>query len=144
MSKPQGMNLTCPYCDDVRLEADGRSSILGWYAQDVLTSHAPFPLVVHHLAAVVILSLPFSVQVQSLNVEMWVGSELRYSVNPSDTDLEGLLVDSQKAQPSADIARIRMLMKFPNLEIAQSCAVQFRANVNGQQVSSNVLEVRQA
>lgn len=68
------MVLTCLYCNDVRLEADGRSSILGWHAQDVLvTPFAAFPLVLHSLAVVLLLRLPAGKSVPDLTLKMLVG-----------------------------------------------------------------------
>lgn len=137
------MELTCLYCDDVRNEADGRSTILGWYAQDVMNTAGPFPLVVHNLAAVVLLRLPMGSAPTHLKLEMLVGEEVRYAVAPTLQELTEMVADACKS-PQTGVgagATLRFVIKLPNLPIPQPCALQFRATVDGALVAGNALWV---
>jgi hypothetical protein len=137
------MVLTCLYCDDVRLEADGRSSIVGWYAQDVFVAPAEaFPLVLHSLAVVLLLHVPTGNAVTDLTLKMLVGDEDRYSVEASAKDLQAMLADAQKAIDAQGVQTIRIVMKFPNLEIPSPGTVCFVAKVGGAEVRSNPLRVQ--
>lgn len=137
------MVLTCLYCDDVRLEADGRSSILGWHAQDVLvTPFAAFPLVLHSLAVVLLLRLPAGKSVPDLTLQMLVGDEVRYSMAASEQDLQAMLADAQKAIDAQGAQIIRVVMKFPNLTIPSPGPLCFEAKVGESEVSSNPLYIQ--
>ncbi len=137
------MVLTCLYCDDVRLEADGRSSILGWYAQDVLVAPpGAFPLVLHSLAVVLLLRLPAGKAVPDLTLKMLVGDEVRYSVAASEQDLQAMLADAQKAIDEHGAQTIRVIMKFPNLTIPSPGPLCFEAKLGESEVRSNPLHIQ--
>lgn len=143
MHEGDNMVLTCLYCDDVRLEADGRSSILGWHAQDVLvTPLAAFPLVLHSLAVVLLLRLPAGNSVTDLTLKMLVGDEVLYSVTASEQDLQAMLEDAQKAIDAQGAQTIRVVMKFPNLTIPNPGALCFVAKVGESEVRSNALHIQ--
>ena len=111
MDDVRNMVLTCLYCDDVRLEADGRSSIVGWSAQDVFVAPAgAFPLVLHSLAVVLLLHVPTCNAVTDLTLKMLVGDEDRYSVEASAKDLQAMLADAQKAIDAQGVQTIRIVM----------------------------------
>lgn len=143
MHEGDNMVLTCLYCDDVRLEADGRSSILGWHAQDVLVAQlAAFPLVLHSLAVVLLLRLPAGKSVPDLTLKMLVGDEVRYSVAASEQDLQAMLADAQKAIDAQGAQTIRVVMKFPNLTIPSPGVLCFLAKVGVSEVRSNPLHIQ--
>lgn len=143
MHEGDNMVLTCLYCDDVRLEADGRSSILGWHAQDVLVAPlAAFPLVLHSLAVVLLLRLPAGKSVPDLTLKMLVGDEVRYSVTASEQDLQAMLADAQKAIDAQGAQTIRMVMKFPNLTIPSPVPLCFEAKAGESEVRSNPLHIQ--
>lgn len=135
--------LTCLYCDDVRDEANGRSTILGWHAQDVMNAAGPFPLVVHNLAAVVLLRLSMGRAPKRLKLEMLVGEAVRYAVTPTLQELTEMVAEPRKA-PQTGMeagATLRFVVKLPNLPIPQPCALQFRATVDDEVVVGNPLWV---
>ena len=138
------MALTCLYCDDVRLESDGRSTLVGWYAQDALTHAGPFPITVLNLAVVSLLRIPSIETVQSLQLELWLGDELRYSLTPTAEDLQALWADALRAPGRTDAMTIRVVMKFPNLPIPKPGRLYFKAVLDGDLVVSNPLVVQQA
>lgn len=143
MHEGDNMVLTCLYCDDVRLEADGRSSILGWHAQDVLVVPlAAFPLVLHSLSVVLLLRLPAGKSVPDLTFKMLVGDEVRYSVAASEPDLQAMLADAQKAIDAQGAQTIRVVMKFPNLTIPSPGALCFEGKVGVSEVRSNPLHIQ--
>jgi hypothetical protein len=143
MHDVRNMVLTCLYCDDVRLEADGRSSIVGWHAQDVFVAPAgAFPLVLHSLAVVLLLHVPAGNAVPDLTLKLLVGDEERYSVEASEQDLQAMLADAQKASDTLGAQTIRIVMKFPNLEIPQPGPLCFVAKVGGAEVRSNPLRIQ--
>jgi hypothetical protein len=143
MHERRNMVLTCLYCDDVRLEADGRSSILGWHAQDVLAAPAgAFPLVLHSLAVVLLLRLPAGNPTPDLTLEMLVGDEVRYSVTASEQDLQAMLIDAQKASDAQGAQTIRVVMKFPNLKVPSPGPLCFVAKVGASEVRSNALHIQ--
>jgi hypothetical protein len=143
MHEGDNMVLTCLYCDDVRLEADGRSSILGWHAQDVLVAPSrAFPLVLHSLAVVLLLRLPAGNSVPGLTLKMLVGNEVLYSVAASEQDLQAMLADAQKAIDAQGAQTIRVVMKFPNLTILSPGALCFVAKVGESEVRSNPLHIQ--
>lgn len=143
MHDVQGISLTCLFCEDIRLEPNGRSSIVGWYAHDVFTAPADvFPLLLSRFAGVLILRVPADFAVTKLKLEMYVGDELRYTVKPEDINLQGLLSEAKKLPAAADVQMLRVLMQFPNLQVDRPGRVFFRAEVNDVQVNSNPLDVR--
>ncbi len=143
MHDEHAMALTCLYCDDVRLESEGRSTLVGWYAQDALTHAGPFPITVLNLAVVLLLRVAPMQTVQSLQLELWLDDELRYSVSPTAEDLQAIWADAMKAPGQSDAMTVRVAMKFPNLPIPKPGHLYFKAALDGDVAISNALVIQQ-
>ena len=144
MHEERAMALTCLYCDDVRLESDGRSTLVGWYAQNALTHAGPFPITVLNLAVVLLLRVASMQTVQSLQLELWLDDELRYSLTPTAEDLQAMWADALKASGQSDAMTVRVVMKFPNLPIPKPGRLYFKAALDGDVTISNPLVIEQA
>jgi hypothetical protein len=132
--------LQCIYCDDIRDEVGGKSTIVGWYGSDApVALPSEGALVISSLGIIGILNLPPDSKYKSMKVELLQNENVLQSVvMPEQTLNEIQLPVNQTPKPLFG-REVRVAIKMSNLQIAEPCVLRMRVIVDDEEIYSNGL-----
>lgn len=133
-------SLQCIYCDDIRDEVGGKTTIVGWYGSGVAV---PLPaegaLSIPSLGIIGVFTMPPDSKYRSMKVEL-IQDEivLQSVVMPAQALNEMQVPVGQTAKPLFG-REVRMAIKMNNLQIANPCILRMKVVVDDEEVYGNGL-----
>lgn len=94
--------LFCIFCDDVRHEADGRMSVMGWHGPHMEMPPSG-PLVLPKLCAVVQILRPGLAPITKLRVSLRINGHVIHQIEPTPDVLADMQTDTLKDAEAAEI-----------------------------------------
>ncbi|MDB5937939.1 MAG: hypothetical protein JWP77_303 [Polaromonas sp.] len=132
-------SLQCIYCDDIRDEAGGKTTIVGWYGELPISLPADGIMLIPTLGVVGMLAMPLEQKCNSMKVEILQDQNILHSVVMPEDAIKEMQVDEAKTSELLLMHQIRIAIKINNLPIADPCTLRMRITVDDQEVYSNGL-----
>jgi hypothetical protein len=139
MKSLENFSLQCIYCDDIRDEAGGKTTIVGWYTGDPIELPEVGSLLIPTLGIVGMLVMPLEPKYKSMKVELLQDQHVLQRVLIPDQALHEML--DVKATRGAPLfgRQARIVIKMHNLQLEDSCILRMRITVDDEAVYSNGL-----
>lgn len=132
-------SLQCIYCDDIRDEAGGKTTIVGWFGGEPISLPAEGALLIPTLGIVGMLTMPLEPKCKSMKVELLQDQHVLQSVVMPEQALNDMQVD-EALTPATQFGRqIRIAIKANNLQVAEPCVLRMRITADDEEVYSNGL-----
>lgn len=133
-------SLQCIYCDDIRDEVDGKTTIVGWYGAGV---RVPLPaegaLLIPTLGIIGVLTMPPDSKYKSMKLELMQDENVLQSVGMPDQALNEMQVPVDQTAKLLFGREVRIAIKMNNLQIADPCTLRMRVILDGDEAYSNGL-----
>lgn len=133
-------SLQCLYCDDIREEAGGKTTIVGWYSGKPIDLPAESALLIPTLGIVGMLVLLPERKFKSMKVELLQDKNVLQSlVMPDQVPNEMQVEDATTSAPVLG-RQIRIVIKINNLQVENPCILSMRIIMDDEEVYSNGLQ----
>ena len=130
-------SLHCIYCDDIRDEAGGKTTIVGWYGGQPISLPSEGALLIPTLGIVGMLTMPLEPKCKSMKVELLQDQHVLQSVVMPEQALNDTQVDEGLTPEQQFGRQVRIVIKANNLQVAESCILRMRITVDDEEVYSN-------
>ncbi|MBK6998891.1 MAG: hypothetical protein IPH35_02570 [Rhodoferax sp.] len=135
-------SLQCIYCDDIRAEAQGKTTIVGWHTGEPIGLPAEGALLIPTLGIVGMLAMPLESKHESMKVELLQDQHVLQSVAMPEQALHEMQVDEALTLAPLfgyQVHQVRIAIKMNNLQVAQPCVLRMRVTVDDEEVYGNGL-----
>lgn len=136
MKPLEHISLQCIYCDDIRDETSGKTSIVGWYGGEHVQLPPDGPLLLPSLCIVGLVAMPLTPSYSSFKLDLMQGTDILQSINiPSDA------VDEMQANGNGPSMgkQIRIAIKMANMQVSDPCVLRLRIVVDKEEIYGNGL-----
>ena len=132
-------SLQCIYCDDIRDEAGGKTTIVGWYGGNSVNLPAEGPLLIPTLGIVGMLVMPPEQKCKSMRVDFLQDENVLQSVVMPDQALNEM--HEKEVTTFAPILgrQTRIVIKINHMQVVEPCTLRMRITVDDEEVYSNGL-----
>ena len=137
MNQLKNCSLTCIYCDDIRDEVGGKTSIVGWYPVESILLKTEEALLLPTLCVLGLLSAPLDLQFTELKVELLQGENIVQNVTIPEQSLVQVKND---ASGPLNSHQMRIAFKMINLQISEPTIIRMRVTIDSQNLDSNSLQ----
>jgi hypothetical protein len=132
-------SLHCVFCDDIRDEKSGKTSIIGWYGAKSVELPPEGPLLLASFGIVGLLGIPLELKCISLKMDLLQDDHILQSVTLPEQALSQMLVDEQSSSDPTSGRQTRIAIMTNNLTIEDPCIVRMRITLNDTEINSNGL-----
>lgn len=133
------VSLQCIYCDDIRDEANGKTTIVGWYGNEVISLPPEKPLVLSNLCVIGMVTMPLFSKFTSFKVELMQDENVVQSIIVPSEPVEAMQ-ESDNGSSFPQIGKqVRIAIKMLNMQISNPCILRLRIVLDGNEVSGNGL-----
>lgn len=139
MKPLEHLSLQCIYCDDIREEAGGKTTIVGWYGGDPIGLPVEGALLLPTLGIVGMLAMPLEPKYKSMKVELLQDQQVLQSVLMPEQALNEMQVEKVPTSAPQFGRQIRIVIKVQNLPVAEPCTFRMRITAGDEEVYSNGL-----
>lgn len=139
MKPLEHLSLQCVYCDDIRDEVGGKTTVVGWYGGDPIGLPAEGALLMPTLGIVGMLVMPLAPKFKSMKMELLQDQQVLQSVVMPEQALNEMQVEEAPTSAPQFGRQIRIAIKINNLQVAEPCVLRMRMTVDDEEVYSNGL-----
>lgn len=120
-------SLQCIYCDDIRDEASGKTTIIGWYGGEHVQLPPEGPLLLPTLCVLGLAAIPLELKYTSFKVELLQDDVILQSVSiPPDS-----VKEMQEGNSGTFMGKqIRVAIKLANMQVNNPCVLRLRMLVD--------------
>ena len=136
MKPLEHISLQCIYCDDIRDELGGKTTIVGWYGAENIQLPPDGPLMLSSLCMVGLIVMPLELSYSSFKVEVMLGDVVFHSINIPPEAFDQLLANGHGSSMGK---QIRIAIRTTNLQVSDPCVLRLRIVIDGEEVSGNGL-----
>jgi hypothetical protein len=133
-------SLQCLYCDDIRDETGGKTTIVGWYGAKPIELPTEGALLIPTLGIVGMLVIPLEPKCKSMKVELLQDKNVLQSVVMPDQALNEMQVEDATTSAPMLGRQARIVIKINNLLVGDPCILRMRITVDDEEVYSNGLQ----
>jgi hypothetical protein len=133
-------NLQCIYCDDIRDEVGGKTTIVGWYGGVPVSLPEEGALLIPSLGIIGVLTMPSDSKYKSMKVEFMQNEHVLQSVVMPDQALNEMKVPVDQSAESLFGREVRIAIKMINLQIADPCTLRMRVVIDEEEIYGNGLD----
>ena len=133
-------SLYCIFCDDIRNEVDGKTSVVGWYADGTQILMGGAPLVLPKFSMIGILTIPSEKRPSEMRVDLLKDDEVLQSISIPYDKLDDGRKDSQPKPSSLRGLALRLAIQTVNFPIDRPCMLRMRVQFDSIELYSNGLE----
>lgn len=127
----KGVSVHGFFCDDVRQEIGGKTSLMGCYHGDILFKK--FPAALHQLCFLGRLVIPVDVNVEEdIFVTAFAGSSVLIKGVVSRTGVPGLTEEEKKTGSNASVVTVELLIR--PVKIEEPCQISVVINIGGHEM----------
>ena len=128
-------SLQCIYCDDIREEINGKTTIVGWYdGSSTIVLPPEDALTLPSLCIVGLLTIPFELKIKSFALELRLGEKVLQSIRPPTESINAVNDDREKLG-----RQFRIALKSTNFKVSTPCALRLYAMLDDVELYSNGL-----
>lgn len=136
----ENSNLYCIFCEDIRSEVDGKSSIVGWFSDGTQIMMGGNPMLLPKFSMVGILTVPKAKQPSELKLDLMKDEEVFQSISiPQDKMAEAKKASSANPTPMQAVA-LRLAIQTANFLIDRPCTLRMRVQFDDTELYSNGLQ----
>lgn len=141
MSPHEVAHLTCIYCDDVREEANRKTSFMGCYPNHPIKLPADSPLAIDQLCIVGIITLRPPFGFEKLRVEVCIGDEDPHTVEMPPSMLARIKADADKRKAASgdQSAQLRTTVHIKDITVKEPSKAFMRLMLDDTEVMGNAL-----
>jgi hypothetical protein len=132
--------LQCIYCDDIRDEVEGKTTVVGWYAGVPVSLPDEGALLIPSLGIIGVLTMPPALKYKSMKVEFMQNEHVLQSVVMPDQALNEMKVPVDQSAESLFGREVRIAIKMINLQIADPCTLRMRVVLDKEEIYGNGLD----
>jgi len=143
MSALEKPHLFCIYSEDIRNEASGQSTIIGWFTNGAIQFPPIGILTLQRFGVQCILELPPALMLESLKCDILLGEQVLQSIVLPQEALQGFMADRDHQlarDPHLRGFMVNVTLQLMNFAVPRPGALQVRAIVNGDAVVSNSIQ----
>lgn len=133
-------SLQCIYCDDIRDEMGGKTTIVGWYAGDRIGLPSEGALLIPTLGIVGVLAMPLEQKCKSIKVELLQDQNVLHSVVLPNQALNEMQVEEATTSEPLFGREVRIVIKMNNLQVGEPCIFRMRIVMDDEEVYGNGLQ----
>lgn len=134
-------SLQCLYCDDIRNEADGKTTIVGWYGKEAITLPPTEALNFPIMCIVGLLALPLATKISTLKVQFMQDENIVQSIDVPAEPVEAIQAtdkESSHLEINKFGIQIRIILKL-GIQINQPCILRLRVLLDDDELNGNGL-----
>lgn len=133
------VTLQCIYCDDIRDEVGGKTSIIGWYSGEPIAMPPEGFLLLPTFCLMGMLALPIDTQFKTLKLEMLQDEEVLHTVVIPEQAVKDLQTGEAHTATPLFGRQARFAIKMNNFAIVKPCIVRMRITLDDLVVNANGL-----
>lgn len=139
MKPLEHLSLHCIFCDDIRAETGGKTTLVGWYAGEPNRLPEEGALLIPTLGVVGMLAMPLTPKHKSIKMELLQDEHVLQSTDMPEQALQEMQVEEAPTCAPLLGRQVRIVIKINNLKIEEPCVLRMRMTVGEQEVYSNGL-----
>lgn len=132
-------SLQCIYCDDLRDEMGGKTTIVGWYGGESVPLPVDGLLSLPSLCVIGLLAMPMEPRFSSMKVELMQDDNVLQSASMPHHALSEMQEGSSQPDPSSCGRQIRVAVKLNNMQISDPCILRLRVVLDDEAIYGNGL-----
>lgn len=136
MKPLENISLQCIYCDDIRDETNGKTTIVGWYGGEHVQLPLDGPLLLTSLCMVGLVAMPLTPSDTSFRLDLMQGTDVLQSVNIPPEAVEEMQTNSNGQSIGK---QIRIAIKMANMTVSEPCILRLRIVVDKEEIYGNGL-----
>lgn len=145
MKRLKHRSLQCIYCDDVREEVSGKTTIVGWYPAHDIALPAEDGLFLPSLCVLANILNPLDQPFKSMKVELMQDDQVLQTIEPPEQALLEMQEQAKKSPGPLEALQIHVAIKLLSWRTDQPCRVHLRATLDDEVLYGNGLRfTRQA
>lgn len=134
MKSTKQISLQCLYCDDIRDEKEGKTTIVGWYGGEHIKLPAEGPLILPSLGVIGLVAVPSESNYKTFKLDLMLDDAILHSANVPPQIVGNL----QKTADSASRGKeIRIALKVANMQISDPGVLRLRVVVDEEEIYGN-------
>lgn len=133
-------SLYCIFCDDIRNELDGKTSIVGWYADGAQVLMGGTPFFLPKFSMVGILTIPNENRPSEMKIDLLKDEEVLQSISIPQDKLDFVREESRSKPSSLRGMAFRLAIQTVNFPIDRPCTLRMRVQFDSTELHSNGLQ----
>lgn len=139
MKRLEHRSLQCIYCDDVREELGGKTTIVGWYPANNVLLPTEGGLLLPGLCVLANIFTPLEQPFKSMKVELLQDDQVLQTIEPPAQALLEMQEQAKQSPGPMEALQIRVAIKLVNWSTDQPCRVHLRATLDDEVLYGNGL-----
>lgn len=143
MSVLEKPHLYCIYAEDIRNEASGQITIIGWFANGAIQFPPIGALTLQRFGVQCALELPPTMALESLKCDILLGEQVLQTIALPPEAIQGFMADRDHQLASDPHLRgfmVNVTLQLINFAVPRPGSLQVRATVNGEPILSNSIQ----
>ena len=133
-------SLYCIFCDDIRNEVDGKTSVIGWFADSTQIKMSSVPMMLSKFSMIGILTIPNEDQPSEMKIDLLKDEEVFQSISvPHDRLTDAKRESPPNSSPLRGVA-LRLAIQTLNLPIERPCTLRMRIRFDSTELYSNGIQ----
>lgn len=132
-------NLQCIYCDDLRNEVDGKTTIVGWYPVEPVKLPAEGELLLPSLCVVGTLVVPLESKLTDMTIELLQDENVLNSVTVPSNVLHETQQEGLQSPGPLRAMQLRIVLRLLNLRVPEPGMLRMRITVDDEVLEGNSL-----
>lgn len=139
MKRLEHRSLQCIYCDDVREEVGGKTTIVGWYPAHDVQLPAEGELFLPSLCVLANILAPLDQPFTSMKVELMQDEQVLQTIEPPEQVLVEIQEQAKKSPGPLEALQIHVAIKLQGWRTDQPCRLHLRATLDDEVLYGNGL-----
>jgi hypothetical protein len=132
----------CMYCDDIREEVNGKSSLIGWHSGPVAEVRSAPPLFIPRIAVMTHVLSPFEQPFKKMALELrWCGKVLQ-RLEPDDDQMAAMQAAAAQEARVLKAWRLNAAIIVQPFVVDQAGILRVHVFLDGEELIANGLEFR--
>jgi len=132
----------CMYCDDIREEVGGKSSLIGWHSGPLVEVRAAPPLFMPRIAVMTHILSPLDLPFRKLSLELrWRGNVLQ-RVTPDDEQIANMQAAARHEASESKAWHLNAAVIVQPFVVDQNGTLRAHVFLDGEELVGNGLEFR--
>lgn len=137
MKRLEHRSLQCIYCDDVREELGGKTTIVGWYPTNDVLLPTEGGLLLPALCVLANIFTPLDQPFKSMKVELMQDDQVLQTIEPPEQALLEMQEQAKQSPGPLEALQIRVAIKLVNWHTDHPCRVHLRATLDDEVLYGN-------
>ncbi|APW48669.1 DUF6941 family protein [Rhodoferax antarcticus] len=135
-------SVQCIYCDDIRDEVDGKTTIVGWYGSEFVQMPPEGALVLPTLGVIALVVMPPEPRFESFRLELLQGETLLQGIDLPPEAVANLQAENEDAENKSMGRQVRIAIRLQNLLVAEPGVIALRVILDKEVLHANRLRFK--